>query len=97
MALRATDTAGVLVTHDQDEALSCAHSVAVLHDGAILQVGAPRSVYSTPADPWTAAFLGTANLLPGMSETATAGGVRVRTALGLHVLRDPGRLRARPD
>jgi iron(III) transport system ATP-binding protein len=88
-ALRATDTAGVLVTHDQDEALSCADSVAVLHDGVILQVGAPRSVYSTPADPWTAAFLGTANLLPGVSETTTAGGVRVRTALGWHVLRDP--------
>jgi iron(III) transport system ATP-binding protein len=46
-------------------------------------------VYSTPADPWTAAFLGTANLLPGMSETATAGGVRVRTALGWHLLSDP--------
>jgi iron(III) transport system ATP-binding protein len=88
-ALRATDTAGVLVTHDQDEALSCADSVAVLHDGVILQVGAPRSVYSTPADPWTAAFLGTANLLPGVSETATTGGARVRTALGRHVLRDP--------
>jgi len=89
-ALRATDTAGVLVTHDQDEALSCADSVAVLHDGAILQVGEPRSVYSTPADPWTAAFLGTANLLPGVSETSPPGGVRVRTALGRHVLRDPG-------
>jgi iron(III) transport system ATP-binding protein len=89
-ALRATGTAGVLVTHDQDEALSCADSVAVLHDGVILQVGAPRSVYSTPADPWTAAFLGTANLLPGASETVHPGGVRVRTALGLHVLRDPG-------
>src|SRR5580704_16754079 len=89
-ALHATDTAGVLVTHDQDEALSCADSVAVLHDGVILQVGAPRSVYSTPADPWTAAFLGTANLLPGVSETATTGGARVRTALGRHVLRDPG-------
>ena len=73
-ALRATDTAGVLVTHDQDEALSCADSVAVLHDGVILQVGEPRSVYSAPADPWTAAFLGTANLLPGMSETATPWG-----------------------
>src|ERR1700728_292822 len=89
-ALRATGTAGVLVTHDQDEALSCADSVAVLHDGVILQVGAPRSVYSTPADPWTAAFLGTANLLPGVSETVHPGGVRVRTALGLHALRDPG-------
>ena len=89
-ALRATDTAGVLVTHDQDEALSCADSVAVLHDGVILQVGEPRSVYSAPADPWTAAFLGTANLLPGVSETAAHGGVRVRTALGSHVLSDPG-------
>jgi iron(III) transport system ATP-binding protein len=89
-ALRATDTAGVLVTHDQDEALSCADSVAVLHDGVILQVGEPRSVYSAPADPWTAAFLGTANLLPGVSETAASGGLRVRTALGLHELRDPG-------
>ena len=88
-ALRATDTAGVLVTHDQDEALSCADCVAVLHDGVILQVGEPRSVYSTPADPWTAAFLGTANLLPGVSEAEAHGGVRVRTALGRHVLRDP--------
>ena len=87
--LRLARTTAVLVTHDQDEALSCADSVAVLHDGVILQVGAPRSVYSTPADPWTAAFLGTANLLPGVSERATAGGVRVRTALGWHVLRDP--------
>jgi iron(III) transport system ATP-binding protein len=60
----------------------------VLHDGVILQVGAPRLVYASPADPWTAAFLGTANLLPGVSETVSGGGVRVRTALGRHVLRD---------
>jgi iron(III) transport system ATP-binding protein len=88
-ALRATGTAGVLVTHDQDEALSAADSVAVLHDGVITQVGPPRLVYATPADPWTAAFLGTANLLPGVTETVIADGVRVRTALGLHALSDP--------
>jgi iron(III) transport system ATP-binding protein len=88
-ALRATGTAGVLVTHDQDEALSAADSVAVLHDGVITQVGPPRLVYAAPADPWTAAFLGTANLLPGVTETAAADGVRVRTALGLHALSDP--------
>ena len=88
-ALRATGTAGVLVTHDQDEALSAADSVAVLHDGEITQVGPPRLVYATPADPWTAAFLGTANLLPGVTETVIADGVRVRTALGLHALSDP--------
>jgi iron(III) transport system ATP-binding protein len=89
-ALRATGTAGVLVTHDQDEALSAADSVAVLHHGVITQVGPPRLVYAAPADPWTAAFLGTANLLPGVTETAIADGVRVRTALGLHALGDPG-------
>jgi iron(III) transport system ATP-binding protein len=88
-ALRATRTAGVLVTHDQDEALSAADCVAVLHDGVITQVGSPRSVYDAPADPWTAAFLGTANLLPGVTETVISGGARVRTALGWHVLGDP--------
>ena len=89
-ALRATGTTGVLVTHDQDEALSAADSVAVLHQGVITQVGPPRLVYATPADPWTAAFLGTANLLPGVTERLVADGVRVRTALGLHALSDPG-------
>jgi iron(III) transport system ATP-binding protein len=88
-ALRATGTAGVLVTHDQDEALSAADSVAVLHQGVITQVGPPRLVYATPADPWTAAFLGTANLLPGVTETVIADSVQVRTALGLHALSDP--------
>ena len=88
-ALRATGTAGVLVTHDQDEALSAADSVAVLRDGVITQVGPPRSVYAAPADPWTAAFLGTANLLPGVTETSAPGGARVRTALGWHALSAP--------
>jgi iron(III) transport system ATP-binding protein len=89
-ALRATGTAGVLVTHDQDEALSTADSVAVLRDGVITQIGPPRSVYVAPADPWTAAFLGTANLLPGVVEATAPGSVRVRTALGWHALSDPG-------
>jgi iron(III) transport system ATP-binding protein len=84
--LRATDTTGVLVTHDQDEALSVADFVAVLRDGTITQSGAPRSVYSAPADPWTAAFVGTANVLPGVAETAAAQAAIVRTALGSHAL-----------
>jgi iron(III) transport system ATP-binding protein len=86
-ALRAVGTTAVLVTHDQDEALSVADYVAVLRDGVITQAGPPREVYSAPADPWTAGFLGTANLLPG---TVTAPGVR--TVLGRHELRDAGQL-----
>jgi iron(III) transport system ATP-binding protein len=97
-ALRATGTTGVLVTHDQDEALSVADYVAVLRDGTVTQAGTPDTVYSTPADPWTAAFVGTANLLPGVTENGSANttengehdGLRVRTALGLHLLRGNG-------
>jgi iron(III) transport system ATP-binding protein len=109
-ALRATGTTGVLVTHDQDEALSVADYVAVLRDGTVTQAGTPDAVYSTPADPWTAAFVGTANLLPGVTENVTDNGsangsdnrsanatengernrLRVRTALGSHVLRGNG-------
>jgi iron(III) transport system ATP-binding protein len=89
-ALRATGTTAVLVTHDQDEALSVADYVAVLRDGVITQAGPPRSVYSAPADPWTAAFLGTANLLPGAVARGPAGSAGVRTALGWHELRDAG-------
>ena len=86
-ALRAVDTTAVLVTHDQDEALSVADYVAVLRDGVITQAGPPREVYSAPADPWTAGFLGTANVLTG-----TVGTRGVRTVLGWHELRDAGQL-----
>ena len=89
-ALRATRTTGVLVTHDQDEALSAADHIAVLRDGTVTQAGRPASVYSAPADPWTAAFVGTANLLPGVLEADGPAGPRVRTALGSHALRADG-------
>jgi iron(III) transport system ATP-binding protein len=87
-ALRATGTTGVLVTHDQDEALSAADYIAVLRDGTVTQAGTPAEVYSAPVDPWTAAFVGTANLLPGVLEPDGHGEPRVRTALGSHALRD---------
>jgi iron(III) transport system ATP-binding protein len=77
--LRSTGTTTVLVTHDQDEALSAADHVAVLRDGQIIQADTPRHLYECPADPQIAAFVGTANLLEG-----TWDGTRVTTALGRH-------------
>ncbi|MGH3155791.1 MAG: TOBE domain-containing protein, partial [Streptosporangiaceae bacterium] len=71
----------VLVTHDQDEALSSADRVAIMRDGLITQEGTPRTIYQRPADPQTAAFVGTANLLEG-----TWDGGTVVTALGRHDL-----------
>jgi iron(III) transport system ATP-binding protein len=77
--LRATGTTTVLVTHDQGEALSAADHVAVLRDGQIIQADTPHQLYQCPADPETATFVGTANLLTG-----TWDGTRVTTALGCH-------------
>jgi iron(III) transport system ATP-binding protein len=77
--LRATGTTTVLVTHDQDEALSSADHVAVLREGQIIQSDTPRQLYQCPADPQTAAFVGTANLVRGNWD-----GASVTTALGRH-------------
>ncbi len=67
----------LLVTHDQEEALSFAEQVAVMRDGRFTQVGSPREVYGTPADRFTAAFLGDCVLLP-----ATVSGGVAECALG---------------
>ncbi|MFP3991745.1 ABC transporter ATP-binding protein [Streptomyces sp. E11-3] len=72
-ALRATGATGVLVTHDQQEALSCADLVAVVRGGRVAQCGTPEEVYQHPADPWVADFVGDAVLLPGTGHGTTAG------------------------
>jgi iron(III) transport system ATP-binding protein len=62
---REAGTTAILVTHDQDEALSMADRVAVLRDGRIVQYAAPEDLYTRPADPALARFIGDANLLEG--------------------------------
>jgi sulfate transport system ATP-binding protein len=51
----------VLVTHDQEEAMEIADTIAVLNHGRIEQVGAPRDLYDRPASPFVMGFIGTAN------------------------------------
>ena len=70
---RAAGTTAVLVTHDQDEALSLADRIAVLRDGTIVQYAAPQDLYMRPADPALARFVGDANLLDGQVAGASAG------------------------
>jgi thiamine transport system ATP-binding protein len=55
----------VYVTHDQEEALSVSDRVAVLRDGRVEQVGAPRAVYRRPATRFVASFVGDNNLFDG--------------------------------
>ncbi|MFF5563463.1 ABC transporter ATP-binding protein [Streptomyces sp. NPDC012623] len=68
---RETGVTTVFVTHDQQEALSMADSVAVMNQGRIEQVGTPEAVYERPERPFVARFVGRANLLDG---TVTGSG-----------------------
>lgn len=53
----------MLVTHDQEEALSMADRVALLHEGRLRQVGTPAELYRRPADAFVAGFIGRTNFL----------------------------------
>ena len=63
--LKSAGMSAVLVTHDQEEALSFADRLAVMQDGGIEQTGTPEEVYYSPATPFVADFLGKTNLLAG--------------------------------
>jgi iron(III) transport system ATP-binding protein len=89
--LRAHGITAVLVTHDQDEALSMADQVAVIRGGVIGQCGTPQELYDHPVDPSMAQFLGDANLVP-----ATVEGDSVTTAFGRLALRAESDVAARP-
>ncbi len=75
--LRALGITAVIVTHDQEEALSLAGEVAVMIDGRVLQVGSPLEVYSRPVSRAVGEFVGAANVLHGMVEDS-----HVDTVLG---------------
>ena len=55
----------VMVTHDQEEAMTMATRIAVMSEGEILQVGPPADIYETPATRFVADFIGNVNLMDG--------------------------------
>src|SRR5690606_29016993 len=70
--------ATLLITHDQDEALSLGDRIAVLRDGRIEQVASPQALYDRPANAFVATFVGRANLIDATVESAD----RVATPIG---------------
>jgi iron(III) transport system ATP-binding protein len=61
-----TGTTAILVTHDQEEALSIASRVAILRDGEFAQIGNPSEIYQAPADVEMATFLGDSVIINGV-------------------------------
>ncbi|RIH87557.1 ABC transporter ATP-binding protein [Calidithermus roseus] len=74
---RSLGTTFILVTHDQDEAMTVSDRIAVMREGQVIQVGTPEEVYARPRTCFVAEFLGAANLIP-----ASRNGSGVKTALG---------------
>ncbi len=76
-------TTFVLVTHDQDEAMSMADRIAVMDAGRIVQCGPPREIYDHPATRFVARFVGRVNLFEGRIARQQAGVTEVGTDDGL--------------
>jgi iron(III) transport system ATP-binding protein len=76
-AIRTAGATAILVTHDQDEALSMGERVGVLQNGRLAQISAPEALYRQPASPALANFVGAAVFFPGQ-----ASGAKVLCALG---------------
>lgn len=85
----------VLVTHDQEEALSMSDRIVVMNKGDVEQEGSPVSIYQNPKTPFVANFIGETNILEGevLGQAANDDSVRFRSNCGLEFsIRNPGRL-----
>jgi len=69
--LRSADTTAILVTHDQEEALSIADQVSVMHRGRVLQTSTPREIYERPLSVEVAAIVGDAHLIESAVENGS--------------------------
>jgi putative spermidine/putrescine transport system ATP-binding protein len=75
----------IMVTHDQDEAMTLADRIVVMRDGRLEQVGSPAEVYQYPATRFVAGFLGVSNFFRGTADEAGGASVRVSCANDVHL------------
>ena len=73
----------VLVTHDQEEALSMSDTIAIMRQGRIVQSGTPTELYDSPVNRYVADFVGESNFFSGRVEEAGGGAARIATDKGL--------------
>jgi len=70
----------VMVTHDQEEAMTMAHRIAIMEGGRIVQVGSPDAIYEQPTSRFAAGFVGSVNLIEGKIEDDEPEHVTIRAA-----------------
>ncbi len=81
----------VLVTHDQEEALSLSDRVCVMRAGQIVQTGTPQDLYDNPGSRYVADFVGTSNFIEGEVTVADATHARLRHSSGIEIEGRPAR------
>jgi putrescine transport system ATP-binding protein len=72
----------VIVTHDQEEAMTVAHRIAVMDRGRIVQVATPAEIYEQPRSRWVAEFIGDVNLIEGVVVETGAGEAVIADTVG---------------
>ncbi|MCZ4314045.1 polyamine ABC transporter ATP-binding protein [Comamonadaceae bacterium G21597-S1] len=76
----------VMVTHDQEEAMTMANRIAIMSKGRVLQVGSPEEVYEHPANRFVADFIGNVNLFEGRLSVDEADRCAATTGIGeIHI------------
>ena len=78
-----TQITTIYVTHDQVEAISMADRMAIMKDGVFVQVGTPREIYQSPADPFVASFVGETNFISGKIQEIVDGKATIETPVGV--------------
>ena len=76
----------VMVTHDQEEALSLSDRIAVMQGGKIEQIGTPSEIYNYPLTPFVADFIGDTNLFEGQVENNENSSYLIKTTKGLDII-----------
>ncbi|HEY9797458.1 MAG TPA: ABC transporter ATP-binding protein [Leptolyngbyaceae cyanobacterium] len=76
----------IMVTHDQEEALSLSDRIAVMRAGKIEQIGTPTEIYERPRTTFVADFIGDTNLFKGRVETADSSSLQITTTTGLKIV-----------
>jgi len=76
----------IMVTHDQEEALSLSDRIAVMRAGKIEQIGTPTEIYERPRTTFVADFIGDTNLFKGRVEAADSSSLQITTTTGLKIV-----------